>query len=245
MNLANLLLVLLVVLLTSCAANTPNATSASDAPGSGVDWPDALHPVLRVGGDRSAQTRAERGTKAGEELTIYRFERCAVDTPLPVDYPPPTAPGAIELKHYPLVRRAEMNGVRSPTLAFYPLLAHIQSRQIAMTSPVEMDLETQVGAEPSRETMSFLYRRPEQGPLGPTESAVVVRDRPAGCVLALGVRGPLGSREIESALATLRALVAARAEWVEAGAPRTLEYNSPFVPLADRWAEVQIPLARR
>ena len=238
MNASNLALFVLLVYLCACAAAPGSAPAPAPAA-----WPDAAHPVLRVGGDLEARTSAAPGTADGEPTVIYTCGISRVDTPLPVGYPPPTAPGAIELKRYPLVRRAEMRDVRVPELAFYPLLAHIKSRQIAMTSPVEMDYAE--GADGlRRETMSFLYRRPDQGPAGTTETPVVVRDLPETCVLSLGVRGGLGAEEIESSLAKLRALIAAHPEWRAAGEPRTLQYNSPFVRYDARWCEVQIPLAR-
>lgn len=231
---------LFLAALCACAASDPARTPDAPAP-----WPTPDAPVLRVGGDRAAAVTSERATKEGEDVVVWRFDRCAIDTPLPEGYPAPTPPDAIELKLYPLVRRAEVDDPKSPTGAFYPLLRHIQSRQIAMTSPVEMDYAAGPDGELRSESMSFLYRRPEQGPTGSTESSVVVRDRPETVVLSIGVRGPLGPEALARSLDRLRAVLAEHADWAETGAVRTFEYNSPFVPLADRWAEVQLPVARR
>lgn len=231
---------LVLALFTACAAHERATETASPA----APWPTANEPVLRVGGDREARVTSERATKDGEELVVWRHDRCAIDTPLPEGYPAPTPPGAIELKLYPLVRRAEVDAPKSSTGAFYPLLRHIQSRQIAMTSPVEMDYAAEDDGALRTQSMSFLYRRVEQGPAGATDSNVVVRDREETVVLSIGVRGPLGPEAMERALAALRATRAEHPEWVETGTVRTFEYNSPFVPVNDRWAEVQLPIRR-
>ncbi len=63
-----------------------------------------------------------------------------IEAPLPVGYPSPTPPGCIELKTYPKVRRAQIESkATGGQNGFWPLFSHIQKRQIAMTSPVEMD----------------------------------------------------------------------------------------------------------
>ena len=119
-----------------------------------------------------------------------------------------------------------------------------EARSIAMTSPVEMDYTPEPDGALRTESMSFLYRRVEQGPAGATDSNVVVRDRAATVVLSIGVRGPLGPAALAEARERLRAVLAEHPEWKETGTLRTFEYNSPFVPLGDRWAEVQLPVRR-
>jgi SOUL heme-binding protein len=94
-----------------------------------------------LGSDLFATTR-----KVSEEL--YKGQAggrtYTIDTALPVGYPLPTPPGAMELKRYPSVRRAEQGGKGDMTGgmngAFWPLFAHIQRNKIAMTAPVDMDL---------------------------------------------------------------------------------------------------------
>lgn len=232
-------LALTLGLLTACAAHERAPETATPSP-----WPTASERVLRVGGDLEARAAPERATKDGEEFVVWRHDLCAIDTPLPEGYPAPTPPDAIELKLYPLVRRAEALEPDSALAAFYPLLRHIQTRQIAMTSPVEMDYAPRADGTLETESMSFLYRRVEQGPAGATDSNVVVRDRAATVVLSIGVRGPLGTEALARARERLRAVLAEHPEWNETGTLRTFEYNSPFVPLGDRWAEVQLPVRR-
>lgn len=42
-----------------------------------------------------------------------------------------------------------------------------------------------------------------------------------------------------------RAWLTEHPEWTAAGPPRSLAYNSPFVPGFVKYSEVQIPVARR
>ena len=91
--------------------------------------------VTRVGGDTKAQIEIRDGE--------FRFGPSRIESPLPAGYPEPTPPGAIDLKKYPAVRRAEYASSGSPgigmNMGFFPLFSHIKSQDIAMTSPVEMD----------------------------------------------------------------------------------------------------------
>ena len=111
----------------------PSKTSiAIPAPGQSV----------RVGGEaKVAAVKKGEGwiatDAAGEPM------RVAITTPLPEGYAQPTPPGAIDLKTYPSIRRAQISGKSVPdmgmNMGFFPLFNHIQRRDIAMTSPVEMD----------------------------------------------------------------------------------------------------------
>jgi hypothetical protein len=209
-----------------------------------------MQPVARVGGS------AEAGVEAldFEGARYYRAGVCEIITPLPNGYPRPTPPGAMEIKWYPSVRRAELTGVggqddgmygKRTTRTFWPLFNHIKRRDIAMTAPVEMDYrrpdDAAVGGGWS---MSFLYRRPELGPTG-RDGDIRVFDTAPVTVLAIGVRGPLQGDRIGGHLEALRQWIDAQDTWVVAGDPRTLGYNGPEARAADRWHEVQVPIARR
>jgi len=91
---------------------------------------------VRIGGDRQAKI-----AKESDRITMGTAE---ISTPLPEGYPLPTPPDAIDLKTYPSVRRAEFSSDGSNpdigmNMGFFPLFNHIKRRDIAMTSPVEMD----------------------------------------------------------------------------------------------------------
>lgn len=207
------------------------------------DW-----TTWRVAGDLFASVEHTDGG--------YRFGRMLVETRLPVGYPAPTPPNAVELKRYPSVRRAEFSGsvdARAGTnLAFFPLFNHIQRNDIAMTSPVEMDFHT-IDAEGNvlagtegedMWTMSFLYATADLGPTGadPRDRRVRVVDTEPVTVIAIGLRGYSGIPSVEEALGELNTWLDGQSEWAAAGSPRAFGYNGPSTPRNLRWSEVQIPI---
>ncbi|MFG0326312.1 MAG: heme-binding protein [Phycisphaerales bacterium JB037] len=206
-------------------------------------------PVWRVGGEpeHEVESREIRGTM------MFRAGPVRTDTALPVGYPRPTAPEAIEIKHFPSVRRAEIRGGGgrddgmygfNTTRAFWPLFNHIKKRDIAMTTPVEMDYEGVDLAgdmKPEGWSMSFLYRTPELGPTG-SDGDVVVYDTEPVTVLALGVRGDMSRRDMERGFKALAAWLEEHPEWEVAGDPRTFGYNGPNIASRNRWHEVQVPI---
>lgn len=224
-------------------AGGPPAPPPPTQPAEGDAGP-APGEVLPVGGAAEAEV-----VRRDEALESYEAGEVSTDTPLPVGYPRPTAPGAIEIKTYPVVRRAEFHREESPNamsgnIAFWPLFQHIKEREIAMTAPVEMDypgLEPDPKSEPESWTMSFLYRSTDQGPTG-AFGGVVVRDQPAVTVVSLGYKGPYSMEWARIKLAELEAWLDGQSAWVRDGEPRLMHYNGPNVPVRRRWAEVQIPV---
>ena len=226
---------------TSDAAADANPYAELGMP---ADW-----RTWRVAGDLFASVERD-----GADY-VYRDMRVRED--LPVGYPAPTPAGAIELKRYPTVRRAEISGGADPRegsfSGFFPLFRHITRNDIAMTAPVEMDHHTMDasgdavandrGGSPTW-TMSFLYETPDLGPIGIDEADPRVRivDAPPMTVVSLGVRGWSGVDRLESGVDRLREWLDGQDVWREAGAPRTLGYNGPSMPAPRRWAEVQIPI---
>lgn len=208
--------------------------------------PEVAPTVMRVGGDREVRTQYHDG--------MYQSGSARITTPLPEGYPPPTPPGAIELKRYPLVRRAGISGSMTPdwgmNFAFFPLFNHIQRRSIAMTSPVELDYEglSDEGADKPRAwTMSFLYRDATMGPAGvdPSDERILIEDVPPMTVVAVGLQGPYKLALVNKALAELRGWLAGQSEWQAAGEPRALFYNGPEASAREKWLEIQIPVQRR
>jgi len=202
--------------------------------------------VTRVGGDAEVTTEFVEGE--------FRSRGCRIPTPLPEGYPAPTPPGAIELKRYPLVRRAEIGGTMSPdwgmNLAFFPLFNHIKRRDIAMTSPVELNysgLEPSGKKGPNSWTMSFLYRSADIAPAGidPKDTRILIEDLPPMTVVAIGMRGDYKLSRVKSGISELRGWLSQQPDWEEAGEPRALFYNGPEVRSRDKWLEVQLPVRRR
>ena len=171
------------------------------------------------------------------------------------DVPAPTPPGSIDLKTYPVVRRAEITAKGSTMVgmnfAFFPLFNHIKDRDIAMTSPVEMDyrgMESegnpyQLDESKGEWTMSFLYRQREQGPTGDA-GRVKVRDNDQVTVLSVGLKGPYGIGRVNEGLPILESWLKAHPEWERAGDVRAFSYNGPQVRNANKWSEVQLPVRR-
>ncbi|HUN81788.1 MAG TPA: hypothetical protein VMV81_09800, partial [Phycisphaerae bacterium] len=216
------------ILLAGCSLHRPPSQAGTPAIGTNLTasvietvfeaQPATAEPhgpdVVRVTGD--TKTTAEFAD--GE----YRSGECRITTPLPKGYPAPTPPGAIELKRYPLVRRAEIGGTMAPdwgmNFAFFPLFNHIKRRDIAMTSPVEMNYNG-FGAisagKPKSWTMSFLYRTPELGPdgLDSKDDRILIEDIPPMTVLAIGMRGPYKLERVNQGLAELRTWLSQQSEW--------------------------------
>ena len=234
--------------LLGCSLYQPPSLAGSPAAGervavSGRPEVAELSGSRRVGGDLAAASEFVKGE--------FRSGGCRITTPLPEGYPAPTPPGAIELKRYPLVRRAEIGGTMTPdwgmNFAFFPLFNHIKRREIAMTAPVEMNyqgLEAAGAEKPSSWTMSFVYRTPEQGAAGvdPKDERVRIEDVPPMTVVAVGMRGPYKMGRMNKGITQLRDWLAQQSDWEAAGEPRTLFYNGPEASSRDLWSEVQIPV---
>lgn len=168
------------------------------------------------------------------------------DAPLPEGWPGSTKPGAIEVKSYPAYRSAIARGpggsMKAQEQLFWPLFIHITRKQIAMTAPVIMTSEPRAGG-PAESSMEFLYRRSDQGEVGPGGGTVKVEDRPAWTFVCLGIQGNMTETRRDEAVARLRTwLDEQKAEWVADGPPRTLGYHGPSTPEPKQLGEVQIPI---
>jgi hypothetical protein len=233
---------LLVSALCLAACSSQRERVAAD-PTLNPDW-----SVVRVGGTPAAEVTERDGN--------FYAGPCSVTTPLPKGYPRPTPPDALELKRYPGIRRAEMrangegnvNAELGRNVAFFPLFNHIQKRDIAMTSPVEMDYPDlkvdDASTDKTRKwTMSFLYRTPELGPTG-ADGRVQVVDTAPVTVLSLGMKGRYSSNREVATLSTLGDWIKAHPQWRAAGPARALYYNGPDVAPANEWSELQVPIEK-
>ncbi len=210
--------------------------SPTALPAPGVSIPVGRKPELEA-------------SRIGADLWICGDAR--ITTPLPVGYADPTAPGAIELKSYPSLRRAEVSGSMLPDMAsnlgFWKLFNHIQSRQIAMTSPVEMDypgLDLDGDMKNGAWSMAFLYRNPTLGDAGQAGDVRVADSTPL-TYLSVGAKGSYGMRDTKRVLATLKQALAELDGFEAAGPVRVLHYNGPDVRNGQKWFEVQIPVKLR
>lgn len=186
-------------------------------------------------------------TSAAEEDAV-RKPMMIAEAKLPAGFPSPGLVGEVITKTYPPHRLARATlGSRGNDGSFTKLFRHIKRNEIAMTAPVEMVLneDGEDGTQATAESMAFLYGDPEIGTVGPdpADPGVVVEDIPETTVISLGVRGSYGEDRFAGFVEKLREWLTEHPEWVAAGPPRTLAYNSPFVPGVLKYAEVQIPVA--
>lgn len=226
--------------------------------------------LMRIAGDMDVKieeipTNTQEGGKT-ISFNMYRMGDMRITTPLPEGYPAPTPPKAIDIKGYPLVRRAQVSGEANPDIGmnvgFWPLFNHIKNRDIAMTSPVEMEYGSSEAKTESKEqssgsdatdaakrqwTMAFLYRTTDMGQTGTADDnkKVEVVDVPPMTVMAMGFKGIYSRGMFDMTVKQLRAELAKLPEWEAEGEPRALYYNGPEVPNGRKWGEVQIPIKRQ
>ena len=201
-----------------------------------LDEAVGVPPELRGARLREALTRAAKAS---------RFE-IAGEAPLPKNWPRPSLPGLVRIKTYPSVRSAWLRSPAKSNGQLMVLFRHIQDQRIAMTAPVVMEYSDGAAREPSKlsgaDAMAFLYRRPDQGEAGKHGAVAVEDDRPVQVVSA-GLQGSYRKANFRKGLAKLRQWLDAHPEWRQAGPPRVLAYNSPFMLWWRKYSEVQIPVA--
>jgi len=213
---------------------------AATAAGLAADDPSPLRVLHRASLARALATGEDAGARA---WALRRaFDALLLDlefvprseAPLPAGFPGPGPVGAVVVKEYPRYRAARAEGGGS----FWTLFRHIKRNEVAMTAPVEMTMDGDLGTV----DMAFLYQAPDQGKAG-TDGQVEVLDLAPLTVLSVAIRGSSARARLEEGKAALEAR--ARAEgWTAAGPYRLLGYNSPMVPAERRLFELQLPVTR-
>lgn len=164
---------------------------------------------------------------------------------MPPGFPEPTRVNEIEIKRYPAYRmaRAPMkgSGVSGGNGAFWVLFRHIKKNDIAMTAPVQTDMNAlENGDEAS--TMAFLYGSEDLGKVG-KDGIVDVVDVAPLTVVSMGFRGRMSRKRFEQGHTMLKQWLRDNAEeWIAAGPVRSMGHNSPMVPSRKAFFEVQIPI---
>lgn len=172
---------------------------------------------------------------------LLRFEPL-LEAPLPEGFPEPTPAGEIRLQEYPAYRLAKTEMTVIEGQAFFTLFNHIKQQEIAMTAPVEITYSGDRGKQNKKSAMSFLYRNTQQGALGAAGKVAVI-DVPAQSAVSFGLRGDDTKERLKDARRRLEAWLQTHdSEYEVSGPLRVLGYNSPFVPDAKRFTEVQIPV---
>jgi hypothetical protein len=188
--------------------------------------------ILRGAFDRVLASLGRPTSPAKKEVEYVR------EAELPRGFPAPGPVGEVVVKDYPKYRAARAEGGR---FAFGTLFVHIKSNEIAMTAPVEMAMDEAASGGMAMKSMAFLYASPDLGQVG-RDGRVEVLDLPPQRVLSYGMFGPVTADKIAAAR---RAIEARRkidgsnrdGDW------RLMGYNSPMVPEAKRFYELQLPVA--
>lgn len=188
-----------------------------------------------------ADVDAEHQRHDAEDLVDDLTFRPVVEAELPKGVPGFQALDELEMRVYPAYRMVRTNMRGGSMGAFWPLFRHIESNEIAMTAPVQIDWSAD---ERRATTMAFLYGAPDIGKTGVVGNVEVV-DVPAMTVVTVGSRGYERASRVEELRTRLVAWIAASAEYEAAGPMRTMVYNSPSVGAERRYFEVQIPLRLR
>ncbi len=166
---------------------------------------------------------------------------------LPAGFPQPGPIDEVVVKDYPAYRLAKVASSGKENGMFMQLFRHIERNEIAMTAPVEMSWHAENGRlEKTPETMAFLYASPTIGRAGgdPKDPQVVVDDMQPITVVSIALRGGYDTSTFDRGYKQLQAWLAGHPEWVATGEPRTMAYNSPFVPGFAKVSEVQITIRR-
>ncbi len=185
----------------------------------------------------------ELDKKQAEEIALDIAFTPTFEAPTPRGWPSWTPVGEAQLKQYPAYRMATVE--RGQTLRggeFMTLFFHIQRKDIAMTGPVEMTMTDD--DKPAMKQMSFLYENTDMGKLG-EDGKVSVVDVPSMQAISVGARGDWSSSSLDERRKLIDRWLAAHPEYEPAGDLRVMGYNSPSMPRAKRYHEVQLPVKKR
>ncbi|MBL9164684.1 MAG: heme-binding protein [Planctomycetaceae bacterium] len=189
---------------------------------------------LAASTDDAAQLRAKLN-KVQDELAFQPLR----EAELPAGFPTFTPPGVIELKTYPVHRRAVAN-------EFFALFGHITRNKIAMTAPVRMEYGHADDGKLKQESMAFYYGDPQTGSVGVDGDDDSVKTVEAGeqTVVALGQRGRWNRDVVAAGERRLRAWLEANPDYTAKGDVILMGYNSPMTPTARQFFEIQLPVEK-
>jgi hypothetical protein len=186
-------------------------------------------------GKQAAPELQKELNEVNEDLTFQPLR----EANLPAGFPTYTPPGVIELKTYPIHRRAVAN-------EFFRLFSHITRNDIAMTAPVRMEYEHADDGKLKQESMAFFYGDSKTGNVGVDQAdkdVETVEDKEQ-TVIALGHRGRWNREVIAAGERRLLDWIKANPEYQAAGDLIVMGYNSPMTPTARQFFEIQLPVEK-
>lgn len=150
-----------------------------------------------------------------------------------------TEPGGIEVKQIPELKAMQAAGrgsyFETDDGVFMKLFRYIDRNDVAMTVPVESDIETN--------RMRFFVGTADGSRALTNSDAVMLVARPARHVASIGLRGSYTKENYEAGLRRLgRWLEEHQQAWRTNGAPYAVYWNSPFVPGFLKKSEIHIPV---
>ncbi len=171
------------------------------------------------------------------------------EAPLPEGFPPPSEPGKVVEKTYPVLRSYSATGAGS----FMKCFGYLSVKQHKMTAPVVM--ECKPGADPSKrlpgddmpvpiERMHFLLEKnsfDEPKVVGP----IKVADLPSMRVLSIAFQGDSTAEAVQQGQAAIESRLKEMTGIERAGAYRMLGYNSPMLERSKNFWELQLPIAEK
>jgi hypothetical protein len=191
--------------------------------------------------DDAAMKQAVR--QIADDLAFKRSD----EAPVPRDWPAFTPVGEVRLVSYPKYRMAivESSDAGEQGAFFWQLFTHIQRNEIPMTAPVEMHLsKTDKGL--AMTGMAFLYENADQPTPAGTNGKVKVVDVEPYQAVNVGLRGEMDDGDIKTAQQLIDAwLKSNEASYEQQGQPRILGYNSPSMPNAKKYYEVQVVVKKK
>jgi len=208
------------------------------------DYP-LVADVLKTGKEKiknmeDGREKFECIRKAMLEAFVMLSFKPKMEAPLPEGYPQPTPVGKVEIKTLPVYRLAKVADSGNSN-KFMTLFNHIQKNKIEMTAPVEMTMKPN-GNKWSENSMAFLYQSTALGSTGSKDKVDVV-DSSKTTVASIGMNGKMSPEAISKAKTMLVEYLQKHPESGQiTGDLRVLGYNSPFMPAALSYFEVQYAL---
>lgn len=152
-----------------------------------------------------------------------------------------TPAGTIEVKTIPessvLISEVEGNYYNTSNLLFRRLFNYIQDNKVAMTVPVEAEIE--------RSSMKFYLGSKDRKKDLPDGMNVRVETVPGRTVLSIGIRGAYSKDNFDKARARLESWLNENKEYEREGDAYGVFWDAPFMPWFLKRSEVHIPVTKR
>ena len=149
--------------------------------------------------------------------------------------------GRVEIKTIPesrvLMSEMEGNYFNTKNSLFRFLFNYIQDNQVAMTVPVEAEIESS--------KMKFYLGTKDKVKDLPDQRNVRVVTIPGRTVASIGIRGAYTKKNFDKALTKLEGWLKENTQYVPAGEAYGVFWDAPFMPWFLKRSEVHIPVTKQ